>query len=548
MIKRLAVFFLLLCLPTLALAQVGSFQRDDCGTLTGVANLTECLQLTDANGRLAGRTYIATGSSTWIEKSAVTLVNPQTGTSYTVLNSDSRKLISFSNASAIAVTLPQAGASSSFLSGWFADVQNRGPGTVTITPTTSTIDGVASVVLTAGQGLKIVSNGTNYFTQRGIGGAITNAELLALAGLPSAANKLPYFSGPGAAALANFTPFARTLLDDADAAAARGTLGIGDFVARVFVRSTTPTLGSDNTQGYLAGDVWVNTATGKACIAISVATGAAVWDCGAGANLGLGQVITNNPIFSGATSDTTGPEIGSSTLREALYDDPAYGIRHKCKPIECNGDLYAPAGRTSGIYSADLFNYVFKFDPAGANPNARWLFPETTSRPIGSAYVSLTERGATTIALEGIVSNQPKTYWATVTDSNSDALDFNLPITKKMVGITTITVRLVGVSKNASPSGNIVFTCAVKAIRPGTDTYVAHDTTGEQTITLTPATQNRPVAATSAAIPINGTVAEGGELWGSCEVDATGTTSAQMTDFRLKAFALVQWSVNSLSD
>ncbi|NDZ12034.1 hypothetical protein C7T35_15490 [Variovorax sp. WS11] len=146
---------------SLAFAQLSA--GGGSGTVTSV----------DASGGVetaSGSPITATGTIR-----ASTLVNAQTGTTYTYVTGDRGKLVTHSNASAIAGTLPQA--TSTFGSGWFMRVKNKGAGTLTITPTTSTIDGVATLVLTTGQWAVIVSDGTNYqayvYAPAG-GGSLTN--------------------------------------------------------------------------------------------------------------------------------------------------------------------------------------------------------------------------------------------------------------------------------------------------------------------------------------------------------------------------------------
>jgi len=65
---------------------------------------------------------------------------------------------------------------------------------------------------------------TTYYAD---GAALLKAPLTSINGLTPAADRIAYYTGASSGALATLTAFARTLLDDADAATARTTLGLG---------------------------------------------------------------------------------------------------------------------------------------------------------------------------------------------------------------------------------------------------------------------------------------------------------------------------------
>jgi hypothetical protein len=101
---------------------------------------------------------------------------------------------------------------------------------------TANLTGNASTATALSSTLSISGGGTGASTQSGaqtnlgllIGTNVQayNANLAALSGLTGAADRVPYFTGSGSAALATFTANGRTLVATADAPAARTALGL----------------------------------------------------------------------------------------------------------------------------------------------------------------------------------------------------------------------------------------------------------------------------------------------------------------------------------
>lgn len=151
-----------------------------------------------------------------------------------------------------------------------------------------------------------------------------HANLAALASLSLAANKLPYATGSGALALADITAAGRALLDDADAAAMRTTLGATGNLLRVSRITAGTTLnyltdtktvwlwgvgaGGGGASAYPGGGTQVGAGGGGAAgaygesVFVRPASGQGVFTVGAG---GSGGVSSGSATVGGAGGAST---------------------------------------------------------------------------------------------------------------------------------------------------------------------------------------------------------------------------------------------------
>ncbi len=159
-----------------------------------------------------------------------------------------------------------------------------------------------------------------------------DAELAALAGLTSAADSLPYFTGLGTASLTTLTTFGRSLIDDADASAGRSTLGLGT-IATQSAASVSITGGSITGITDLAiadGGTGASTATlARAALGVEIGVDVQAYDADLSTVAGLGTALQILRTNSGATAvewvdhTAASSEFGDDVFRVLGSVDPS---------------------------------------------------------------------------------------------------------------------------------------------------------------------------------------------------------------------------------
>jgi hypothetical protein len=276
-------------------------------------------------------------------------VVPVQVSSYGAQNSDSGKLVPFNSASPVTYTLLNSGVTSQ----WFVYVQNVGAGTLSINPNGLTLDqSSSSVSVTQNQGIVLFWDGSNYWTERGIGGGGGGGGTVTTSGSPANGN-LTKFSGPSSITNTDLTGDITTSGSSATTLATVNS-NVGSFTnANITVNSKGLITAAANGSGFsnpmtTKGDIIFENASpapdrlaiGTTGQVLTVVSGLPAWAASSGSAAPFNNMLSPTTITAPSIGSLTWGNQGTSTAANnaggALYMQAQIGggasnIRHLYK-------------------------------------------------------------------------------------------------------------------------------------------------------------------------------------------------------------------------